>query len=50
MRQFNRYWLGHVPGLKPTAGYPEDAKRYIEAIVPVMERLKLSYEQVWRKR
>ena len=24
MRQFNRFWLGHVDGLKPTAGYPGD--------------------------
>lgn len=48
MRQFNRYWATHVPGLKPTAGYPVDAKRFYEAIRPAMERLGLAEAAVWR--
>src|SRR5205823_3844602 len=28
MGQFNRYWQTHIPGLKPTAGYPTDAGRF----------------------
>ena len=34
MRQFNRFWATHVPGIAPTAGYPVDAKRFYEAIKP----------------
>ena len=26
---FNRWWSAQVPGLKPTAGYPEDAARWL---------------------
>ena len=50
MRQFNRYWLGHVPGLKPTAGYPGDAARFYEAIRPVMARLGIPESAVWRRK
>ncbi len=50
MHQFNRYWLEHVPGLQPTAGYPTDAKRFYSSILPAMKRLKLSPDQVWRKK
>ena len=50
MRQFNRFWLGHVPGLKPTAGYPGDARRFYDQIRDAMAELGLSEDQVWRKR
>lgn len=30
----NRYWSARFPGLKPTAGYPEDAKRWLTAVGP----------------
>ena len=50
MRQFNRFWLTHVPGLKPTAGYPTDAKRFYDAIRPAMGQLGLAEEAVWRER
>lgn len=50
MRQFNRFWAGHVPGLAPTAGYPGDAKRFYAAIRPAMARLGLEPDQVWRKK
>lgn len=50
MRQFNRFWAGHVPGIKPTAGYPLDAKRFYAEIQPAMERLGLTADQVWRKK
>lgn len=48
MRQFNRYWATHVPGLKPTAGYPVDAKRFYEAIRPAMATLGIVESAVWR--
>jgi hypothetical protein len=50
MREFNDFWLRHLPDLKPTAGYPGDALRFIEAIRPVMERLGISDASLWRNR
>ena len=50
MRQFNRFWLGHVPGLKPTAGYPGDSRRFYTAIRPAMKQLGIRPHAVWRKR
>lgn len=48
MRQFNRYWQSHRPDLKPTAGYPVDAKRYFAEIRPILEQLDIPVESVWR--
>ncbi len=48
MKEFNEVWIERVPGLKPTAGYPEDAKRYYAAIRGVMESLMIDAETVWR--
>ena len=50
MRQFNAFWAKHVPGLKPTAGYPGDARRFYDEIRPAMEALGLEPDAVWRKR
>ncbi|MBA4062375.1 MAG: hypothetical protein C0501_01465 [Isosphaera sp.] len=50
MRQFNRFWETHVPGIRPTAGYPVDARRFFAEIKPAMAKLGLSDDQVWRKR
>jgi hypothetical protein len=50
MRQFNRFWGNHVPGLKPTAGYPGDARRYYDAIRPAMKKLGIGADLVWRKK
>jgi hypothetical protein len=50
MRQFNRFWSGHVPGIRPTAGYPTDAQRFYDEIRPAMAQLGLVPDQVWRKK
>lgn len=50
MRQFNRFWATHVPGIAPTAGYPVDAKRFYAEIGPAMAKLGLTADQVWRKK
>jgi hypothetical protein len=50
MREFNDFWGSHVPGLKPTAGYPEDAKRYYAAIRETMVKLKIEPDTVWRRK
>ncbi|MGL4553470.1 MAG: hypothetical protein ACRC33_20070, partial [Gemmataceae bacterium] len=50
MGEFNGFWRGHVPGLAPTAGYPGDAPRFLEAIREAAEGLKLAREAIWRER
>jgi hypothetical protein len=32
MLLLNRYWSGRFAWLKPTAGYPEDAKRWLHQL------------------
>ena len=48
MTQFNAFWAKHVPGIAPTAGYPVDAKRFVEEIRPALERLNIPEAAVWR--
>jgi hypothetical protein len=50
MLEFNRFWQTHVPGLKPTAGYPGDAARYLEGIRSALEKLGLPESAVWRRK
>jgi ribonuclease HII len=50
MGEFNRFWLKHVPGLKPTAGYPGDAWRFLEAIRPAAANLQVPEAVIWRQR
>ena len=50
MGEFNRFWQERVPGLKPTAGYPGDARRYYDAIRPAAERLGISEAALWRRK
>ncbi len=50
MQQFNRYWMAHVPGLRPTAGYPVDAKRFFAEIQPILAKMGLTRDQVWRQK
>ena len=41
MHQFNHFWVKQVPGLKPTQGYPLDAKRFREDIAASVELLNV---------
>jgi hypothetical protein len=50
MGEFNRFWQARVPGLKPTAGYPGDAKRYYDAIRPAAEALGVPEAALWRRK
>jgi hypothetical protein len=50
MEMFNRYWVERVPGLKPTKGYPEDAKRFRESIADTARDLGISDLILWRQR
>lgn len=50
MGEFNAFWKSHLPDVKPTAGYPGDAARFLKDIRPTMRRLKLPLDRLWRKR
>jgi len=47
---FNRFWIGHLPDLAPTRGYPVDAKRFRGEIEPLARRLAIPAERYWRSR
>ncbi|MHC4789032.1 MAG: hypothetical protein ACYS8K_07490 [Planctomycetota bacterium] len=36
MRAFNLYWQRRLQGLRPTAGYSRDARRFLQEITPVL--------------
>ncbi len=48
MEMWNRFWRLQVPQLAPTKGYPADARRFLEAIRPTMNRLQVPLDDVWR--
>ena len=48
MRQFNKFWQQHVPDLEPTAGYPNDSRRFYGLIQRAMRQLGIHENQVWR--
>jgi ribonuclease HII len=50
MHEFNAFWCGKVPGLAPTAGYPGDAPRYLEAITSQASELGVPRAALWRER
>ncbi|MDO4629399.1 MAG: hypothetical protein Q4C70_09470 [Planctomycetia bacterium] len=50
MSRFNRWWEREIPGIRPTAGYPLDAKRFRAEISEKMEEMKLNWSEVWRNR
>ncbi len=50
MEEFNGFWRERTPGLKPTAGYPGDAKRFYDAIRPTAERLGIPEAALWRRK
>jgi hypothetical protein len=50
MLEFNRFWQEHVSDLKPTAGYPGDAARFLRAIRPALAKLGLCEALLWRRK
>lgn len=50
MRAFNAYWQRRIPGLRETAGYPVDARRFAEQIRPVQTSLGIDDRDLWRSR
>lgn len=50
MMQFNKYWQHHLPDLKPTKGYPQDAKRFWEDIAAKAAEIGIEKSAIWRVR
>ncbi|MGI8982910.1 MAG: hypothetical protein ACR2FY_27130 [Pirellulaceae bacterium] len=50
MKPFNEFWQRHIPGLRPTAGYPEDALRFRGEIAATQKQLGISHDVLWRCR
>jgi ribonuclease HII len=50
MHAFNGFWQQHVPGLRSTAGYPNDAERFKRDITAAQTRLGICDRVLWRNR
>lgn len=50
MCQFNRFWQSHLPELKPTQGYPLDARRFRDSIRKTQRELRIDDDILWRER
>jgi hypothetical protein len=50
MQAFNTFWLSRVPQLRPTAGYPADAKRFQADIRALQQQLGIPDTWLWRVR
>lgn len=50
MRAFNHFWCGHLPSLRPTAGYPRDSKRFKAEISAMQTALGIGDRILWRAR
>lgn len=50
MQAFNTYWCERLPGLKPTAGYPADARRFKREIAQLQAAEAIPDASLWRVR
>lgn len=50
MGQFNAYWRRYCPHLRPTAGYPLDARRFLSDIEHLISDLHIPLDWIWRRR
>ena len=50
MQAFNTYWCERLPDLKPTAGYPADARRFKREIAQLQAAEAISDRSLWRNR
>ena len=48
MREFNEFWRKHDAALRPTAGYPVDAKRFWKETERLRVRLGIPDQDLWR--
>lgn len=50
MLAFNRYWQRQLPDIRPTKGYPTDARRFRHEIAAKQAELGIADEVLWRAR
>ena len=50
MKAWNAFWCARVPGLRPTAGYPLDARRFKTGIESTQRALGIDDHILWRNR
>jgi hypothetical protein len=50
MYEFNGFWQRHVPDLAPTAGYPGDSARFMDAIRETAAKLGIEECRLWRRK
>lgn len=50
MAPFNRFWAVQVQSLRPTAGYPVDARRFWDEIAPVRATAGVCDDALWRRK
>jgi ribonuclease HIII len=50
MKPFNEFWQRHIPGLRATAGYPDDSRRFHGEIAATQKQLGIANEVLWRCR
>jgi len=50
MELWNEFWLAEIPRLRPTQGYPRDAKRFKSEIASTMRRMNIAENEIWRCR
>ncbi|MFA5793933.1 MAG: hypothetical protein WC980_02515 [Candidatus Brocadiia bacterium] len=48
MIRFNRLFIDRFPQIKPTAGYPTDARRFIRDVTPLAEKIGLEMDKFIR--
>ena len=49
MHAFNAFWSARLPALRPTAGYPLDARRWRRDAAAAIQSLGIDDEQLWRR-
>ena len=49
MAAFNAHWTTLEPGLRPTAGYPLDARRWREEAAAILARSAIPPDTLWRR-
>ena len=50
MKMFNGFWKRHLPTVKSTAGYAQDARRFLSDIAPVRQDLGIPDDVLVRRR
>ncbi len=50
MELWNQFWIQHLPKIRPTKGYPLDAKRFKKEIATMQHELGISDDSIWRIR